>query len=49
MREVVPYFASFAVFTDIADMRDLLGQNDDYFNVAFSDHELDIDGERLYT
>lgn len=48
MREVVPYFASFAVFMDIDDMRDLFGQNDDYFNVAFSDHELDIDGERLY-
>ena len=45
---IVDYTASLTVFMDIEKCRDLFGEDDDYFNVVFSDHELDIDSGRLY-
>ena len=33
---------------DIDSMRALFGETEDYYNVVFSDHELDIDAGRLY-
>ena len=47
--KVFDYSASLMVFMDINRCRDLFGEDDDYFNVVFSDHELDIDSGRLYS
>ena len=46
---IFDYSASLAVFMDIEKCRDLFGEDDDYFNVVFADHELDIDSGRLYS
>lgn len=45
---ITEYEAGFYAFMDIDSMRDLFGMDDDYYNVAFSDHALDIDAGRLY-
>lgn len=45
---IVQYSVSFYVFMDIDSMRELFGVDDDYYNVIFSGHELDIDPGRLY-
>ena len=34
---------------DIDSMRELFGQEDDYYNTVYSDKELDIDNGRLYS
>lgn len=36
-------------FMDIESMRELFGESDDYYNVVFSDKELDIPAGRLYS
>ncbi|MCR4557365.1 MAG: FtsX-like permease family protein [Saccharofermentans sp.] len=46
---IFDYSASLMMFMDIDRCRDLFGEDDDYFNVVFSDHELDIDSGRLYS
>ena len=46
---ICDYTASMFVFMDIDRVRDMFGEDDDYFNVVFSDHELDIDAGRLYS
>ena len=46
---IFDYTASMFVFMDIDRCRDLFNEDDDYFNVVFSDHALDIDGGRLYS
>ncbi|MBR2549902.1 MAG: ABC transporter permease [Clostridiales bacterium] len=46
---VFDYTATMFVFMDIDRCRDLFNEDDDYFNVVFSDHELDIDSGRLYS
>lgn len=45
---IAPYSASFFVFMDIDSMRELMGEDEDYYNIVFSDHELDIESGRLY-
>lgn len=45
---VIPYSSGFYAFMDIDSMRALFGETEDYYNVVFSDHELDIDAGRLY-
>ena len=47
--KIFDYSASLMVFMDIDRCRNLFGEDDDYFNVVFSDHELDIDSGRLYS
>ena len=47
--KIFDYSASLMVFMDIDRCRDLFGEDDDYFNVVFSDHELDIESGRLYS
>lgn len=47
--DITDYTASMFVFMDIDRCRDLFNEDDDYFNVVFSDHALDIDGGRLYS
>ncbi len=45
---IVPYSTSFFAFIDIDSMRELMGEEDDYYNIVFADHALDIDSGRLY-
>ncbi len=47
--EIVQYAPAFYVFMDIDAMRDLLGAEEDYYNVVFSDQPLDIDPGRLFS
>ena len=46
---IVNYSVSNMVFMDIDDCRDMFGEDDDYYNVVFSDHALDIESGRLYS
>lgn len=46
---ILDYTASMFVFMDIDRCRDMFNEDDDYFNVVFSDHALDIEGGRLYS
>ena len=46
---ICDYTASMFMFMDIDRVRDMFGEEDDYFNVVFADHELDIDVGRLYS
>ncbi|MGN0666889.1 MAG: FtsX-like permease family protein [Huintestinicola sp.] len=47
--EIADYSAGLAVFMDIDSMRELFGQEDDYYNMLLSDTALDIDEGRLYS
>ena len=47
--KVFDFSASMMVFMDIDRVRDMFGESDDYYNVVFSDHPLDIDSGRLYS
>lgn len=44
---IVQYSPSFMVFMDIDEMRDMFGEEDDYYNVVFSDRALPIDTGKL--
>ncbi|MCR4793012.1 MAG: ABC transporter permease [Lachnospiraceae bacterium] len=44
-----PYSVGLSVFMDIDSMRELFGEDDDYYNVVLADHELDIEEGRLYS
>lgn len=48
VKEIVPYSIGLHVFMDIDSMRDLFGQEDDYYNVVYANQSLDIDAGRLY-
>ena len=43
------YSPGFTIFMDIDSMRELFGEDEDYFNAVYSDKELDIDSGRLYS
>lgn len=45
---IVPYTSGISVFMDIDAMRELFDQEDDYYNVVFSDQALDVENGRLY-
>lgn len=47
--EIVPYSAGLCAFMDIYSMRELWGQDEDYFNAVYSTHELEVDSGRLYS
>ncbi|MBQ6517355.1 MAG: hypothetical protein IJI14_01460 [Anaerolineaceae bacterium] len=47
--DIVTYAPAFYIFMDIVSMRNLFGADDDYYNVVFSDHDLNIDPGRLYS
>ena len=49
IKGVCDYACGLAVFMDIGSMRELFGQEDDYYNMLLSDQELTIDGGRLYS
>lgn len=46
--DVVRYSSALYAFMDRDAMQELFGQADDYYNVVFADHALDIDTGRLY-
>ena len=47
--DIAPYSVGLTVFMDIDSMRELFGEDDDYYNVVMSDYELTIDAGRLYS
>ena len=49
VKEITDYSTGFYIFMDIDEMRDMMGEPDDYYNVVFSDKELDIDPGRIYS
>ena len=47
--DISDYSVGFTIFMDIGSMRELFGQDEDYFNTVYSDKRLDIDEGRLYS
>lgn len=47
--EITSYSSGFYIFMDIDEMRDMMGESKDYYNVLISDKKLKIDGGRLYS
>ncbi len=48
VHDITQYATSFYIFMDIDCMREMFGEDEDYFNQVFSDKELDIPTGRLY-
>lgn len=48
VKEIINYSPGLCCFMDIGSMRELFGQDSDFYNVVYADHELDIDAGRLY-
>lgn len=48
VKDITQFASGLYAFMDIESMRKLFGEGDDYYNVVFADHELDIDSDRLY-
>ena len=48
VKEIVHFASGVYVFMDRDAMQELFEQEDDYYNVVFADHALDIDNGRLY-
>ncbi len=49
VEDIVPYEVGLTVFMDIDSLRELFGEDDDYYNVVMSDRKLDIEEGRLYS
>lgn len=49
VEEIVPYSTSFFAFMEIDSLRELMGQEEGYYNIVFSDHDLNVDSGRLYS
>ena len=47
--DVAHYSSTLYVFMDRDAMQELFGQSDDYYNIVFASHALDIDSGRLYS
>lgn len=47
--DTVEYAPGFTIFMDIESMRELFDKDEDYYNVVYSDKELDIEKGRLYS
>lgn len=48
VNDITQYATSFYIFMDIDCMREMFGEDEDYYNQVFSDTELDIETGRLY-
>lgn len=46
---IAEYSVGLSVFMDIDSMRELFGQEDDYYNLLLSDDKLEIDAGRVYS
>ena len=49
VKNIVHFTSGVYVFLDRDAMQELFDQEDDYYNVVFADHALDIDNGRLYS
>ncbi len=49
VKDIVHFASGVYVFLNRDAMQELFDQEDDYYNVVFADHELDIDSGRLYS
>ncbi|MCR5544416.1 MAG: ABC transporter permease [Eubacterium sp.] len=49
VKDITDYSTGYYIFMDINEMRDMMGESDDYYNVVFSDKELNIDPGRVYS
>ncbi len=49
VKEITKYSSGFYIFMNIDEMRKMMGESDDYYNVVFSDKKLDIDPARVYS
>lgn len=49
VEDVCSYAAGLTAFMDIDSMRELFGQDDDYYNMLLSDKALNIDDGRIYS
>ena len=49
VKDIVPFTSGIYVFLDRDAMQELFDREDDYYNVVFADHALDIDNGRLYS
>ncbi len=47
--DIAQYSTGFYVFTNIDNMREMFDKSDDYYNVVFADHKLDVDAKSLYS
>lgn len=47
--DIVDYSIGLTAYMDIDEMRELFGEDDDYFNMLVSDKDLNIDGGRVYS
>lgn len=48
VEDIAEYATSYYIFMDIENMREMFDREEEYFNVVFSDRELDIPSETLY-
>lgn len=48
VRDIAEYSTSLYLFMDIDMMRDMFGESEEYYNMVFSDKELDIESGRIY-
>lgn len=48
VEDIAEYATSFYIFMDIENMREMFDREEDYYNVVFSDRELDIPSGKLY-
>lgn len=48
VNDITQYATTFYIFMDIDCMREMFGEDEDYYNQVFSDKELDIPTGRLY-
>ena len=48
VKEIYKYSPGYYVFMNIDEMRDMMGESDDYYNALFTDKEIDIDPGRVY-
>lgn len=49
IKEIVPYSVGLYTFLDLDSMRELFGQEHNYYNTVLSDHSLPIEEGRLYS
>lgn len=49
VKEICDYAGGLTVFMDIDSMRELFGQEEDYYNMLLSDKELTVEDDRIYS
>ncbi len=49
VKEIVNYSPGLNCFMDIDSMRELFGRSDDFYNVIYADHKLNISADKLYS